>query len=207
MNEEWLLKADGVLTKLVANILQVSHEESSKLTNMLIAKTSGAAGTAGVLGLIGAFGTASTGASIAGLSGAAASSATLFWLGSLVGGGVFAGSVLTGGIGIVVGYLGLKFWKGKARLVESITEEEKSLVDASLGLAKAFREQRASKIGVKKAEARFVLEKAWAPLVNQFKDYVEHRALKTLNLKNYLGIKARSLEFDRLTKELELWLV
>ncbi|HNL23483.1 MAG TPA: hypothetical protein PKN67_02005, partial [Pseudomonadales bacterium] len=84
MNEHWLLQADETLTKLVANILQVSHKDSSRLSSALIAKTSGAAGAAGVLGLIGAFGTASTGTAIAGLSGAAASNATLFWLGSLV---------------------------------------------------------------------------------------------------------------------------
>lgn len=205
MNEQWLLQADETLTKLVANILQVSHKDSSKLASVLIAKTSGAAGAAGVLGLIGTFGTASTGTAIAGLSGAAASNATLFWLGSLVGGGVFAGTVLTGGIGLVVGYLGLKFWKGKPRPVESITDEEKALVDASLGLVKAFREQRDSKVAVKKADARFVLEKAWRPLVKRFMDYHEHRAVKTLNLKNCLGLVNRKHEFEKLSKELESW--
>jgi hypothetical protein len=205
MDEQWLLQADDALTKLVANILQVSHKDSSKLASALIAKTSGAAGAAGVLGLIGAFGSASTGTAIAGLSGAAASNATLFWLGSLVGGGVFAGTVLTGGIGLVVGYLGLKFWKGKPRPVESITDEEKALVDASLGLVKAFREQRESKAVVGKTEARFVLEKAWTPLVKRFVDYESQRAVKTLNFKNFVGLGNRRRELESLTKELESW--
>jgi len=205
MNAQWLIKADDALTRLVANILQVSHKDSSKLASALIAKTSGTAGAAGMLGLIGAFGSASTGTAIAGLSGAAASSATLYWLGSLVGGGVFAGTVLSGGIGLVAGYLGLKFWKGKPRAVESITDEEKALVDASLGLVKAFREQRESKAVVGKTEARFVLEKAWIPLVKRFVDYKSQRAAKTLNFKNRFSLGNRRRELESLTKELESW--
>jgi hypothetical protein len=92
MNEQWLLDAENSLTKLVVNVLQIPHEGSSRLTDALIANASGAAGVAGILGLIGAFGSASTGTAIASLSGAAASNATLYWLGSLVGGGVFAGT-------------------------------------------------------------------------------------------------------------------
>lgn len=205
MNEQWLSDADSTLTKLVANILQVSHKDSSKLVNVVIAKASGAAGAAGVLGLISAFGTASTGTAIAGLSGAAASSATLYWLGSLVGGGAVVGGFMTGGIAIAVGYFGLKWWKGKPRKPEDLTEEEKAIVDASLGLIKAFREQRDSKVEVKQAEGRFVLEKAWNPLVERVKDYDKHRATKTINLKNNFGLIARCSELDDLTRRLTKW--
>lgn len=205
MNEQWLLQADDALSKLIANILQVSHKDSSKLASALIAKASGSAGVAGVLGLIGTFGSASTGTAIASLSGAAASNASLFWLGSLVGGGVFAGTVLTGGIGLVVGYWGLTFWKGKKRPLESITDEERAIVGACLGLVKAFREQRESKAKVGKTEARIVLERAWAPLVARLADYQSQRAPKTLNLKNLIGLGHRKHELKRLTEELESW--
>lgn len=206
MNEQWLTKAESTLTKLVANILNISHKESSKLASAVIAKASGAAGTAGILGLITAFGSASTGTAIASLSGAAATTAKLYWLGSLVGGGVFAGTILTGGIGIVIGYLGLKAWNGKPRTTESLTKEEKLLIDASLGLVKAFREQRESKVPVKKSEAQFVLEKAWLPLTEQFNIYHANQALKLLSFKNCMGIGARSAELKILTKELESWI-
>lgn len=205
MNDQWLGDADTALTKLVANILQVSHKDSSKLVNVVIAKASGAASAAGVLGLISAFGTASTGTAIAGLSGAAASSATLYWLGSLVGGGAVVGGFMTGGIAIAVGYFGLKWWKGKPRKPEDLTEEEKAIVDASLGLIKAFREQRESKVEVKQAEGRFVLEKAWNPLVERVKDYDKHCATKTVNLKNNFGLIARCGELDDLTRRLTKW--
>lgn len=205
MNERWFLRAELTLTKLVANILQVSHQESSKLASALIAKTAGAAGTTGVLGLVGTFGTASTGTAIAGLSGAAASNATLFWLGSLVGGGVLAGSVITGGIGLAAGYWGLRIWKGKPRPEDSITDEEKVLVNASHGLIKAFREQRESKAVVGREHARFVLERAWQPLVKSVEDYQSKRAVKTLNIKNYVGLGNRKREMESLTLEIESW--
>lgn len=206
MDEKWMTDAESSLTKLVANILQVSHKDSSRLVNIVIAKASGAAGAAGVLGLISAFGTASTGTAIAGLSGAAASSATLYWLGSLVGGGAVVGGFMTGGIAIAVGYFGLKWWKGEPRKPGEITEEEKAIVDASLELVKAFREQCISKVEVKKAHGRFVLEKAWSPLVERVKDYNKHRAIKTVNLKNNFGLISRCTELDDLTKRLNQWI-
>lgn len=108
MDQQWLAQAEQALTRIVANIQQMPHKDSSRLVSALIAKGSGAAGASGVLGLIGTFGSASTGTAIAGLSGAAASNATLFWLGSLIGGGVFAGTVMTGGIGLAIGYYALR---------------------------------------------------------------------------------------------------
>jgi hypothetical protein len=205
MDEQWLNDADSTLTKLVANLLQVSHKDSSKLVNVVMAKASGAAGAAGVLGLISAFGTASTGTAIAGLSGAAASSATLYWLGSLVCGGAVVGGFMTGGIAIAAGYFGLNWWKGKPRKPEDLTDEEKAIVDASLGLIKAFREQRESNVEVKPLEGRFVFEKAWSPLVERVKDYNKHRAAKTINFKNNVGLIARCTELDELTQRLTKW--
>lgn len=89
--------------------------------------------------------------------------------------------------------------------MESITDEEKALVDASLGLVKAFREQRESKVTVGASEARFVLEKAWIPLIKRFADYEAQRAVKTLNFKNFVGLSSRRRELESLTKELESW--
>lgn len=141
VNEQWLRDAETSLTRLVANIFQISHKDSSRFASAVVAKASGAAGAAGVPGLVGAFGSASTGTAIASLSGAAASSASLYWVGSLIGGGVFAGTILTGGIGVLVGYTGLRLWKGKPRKVENLTDEEKGIVNASLALVKALKDQ------------------------------------------------------------------
>jgi len=205
LDNQWMNDSESCLTKLVANIMQVSHKNSSKLVNVVIAKASGAAGAAGVLGLISTFGTASTGTAIAGLSGAAASSATLYWLGSLVGGGAVVGGFMTGGIAIIVGYFGLRWWKGRPRNPEHLTDEEKAIVNASLSLIKAFREQRESGIEVKRTEGRFVLDEAWNPLVERVKNYCKHRATKIVNLKNNFGLIQRCTELNDLTHRLIEW--
>lgn len=206
MNEQWLLDTEKTLTHIAANILQISHEESSKLAKALVVKSAGAAGVAGIFGLVSTFGAASTGTAIAGLSGAAATNATLYWVGSIVGGGMLAGSIITGGIGIAVGYYALKTWKGEPRSAGSITKEENILIDACYGLARALHEQRQSKQVVKESDALIFYEKAWIPFIRRVKEYEAKRARDTLNLGNYVGLGQRVLELDKLKKELEAWL-
>ena len=72
-------------------------------TNIATAKFTGIGASAGISGLVYTFGTAGTGTAISGLSGAAANSATLAWIGNLVGGGMAAGAVLLPAAGIAVG--------------------------------------------------------------------------------------------------------
>ena len=205
MSQSWFERADAALLKLIANIMQTSHKGSSRMANAVIASTTGLAGKAGVLGLISTFGTASTGTAIAGLSGAAASTAKLYWLGSLVGGGVVAGTVLTGGIALVAGYIGLKWWKGKPRKPEDLTDEEKIIVDASLGLIKAFREQIESDAVISSSDASKLREIAWEPLLSKVREYDKERAVKTLNTKNFFALGSRVLEMERLSSELSTW--
>ena len=205
MDEQWLGRAEQALTRIVAHIQQMPHKDSSRLVSAIIAKGAGAAGATGILGLIGTFGSASTGTAIASLSGAAASNATLFWLGSLVGGGVFAGSVMTGGIGLAIGYYTLRKWNGQRRLEEQLSDEEKAIVLTCLVLAKAFHEQRASCHPVAKTDARFVLDQAWVPLVERLRQYKDQQAAKALNFKNGVQIRLRQQELDQLTRELAAW--
>lgn len=205
MSKQWFKEAEAVLLKLIANIMQTSHKDTSRIANAVVAKASGVAGASGVLGLIGTFGSASTGTAIAGLSGAAASNATLYWLGSLVGGGVAAGTFLTGGIGLVAGYLGLKGWKGKPRDPDDLTQEEQEIVDASLGLIKAFREQLESNASISNREAKILREKAWEPLLSRAREYDEERAEKTLNLKNFVALGNRVSDMEALSSGLVEW--
>ena len=202
MKQEWFEEADSVLLQLIASVRQTSHKKASRIASALIAKVSGVAGASGVLGLIGLFGTASTGTAIVGLSGAAKSTATLYWLGSLVSGGVVVGTVLTGGIGLVSGYFGLKWWKGKPRNPEDLTEEENAIVNASISLIKAFREQLELNASIAEKDANFLREEAWDPLVSVVREYKEERATKTLNIKNYLVLGSCVSEMDRLSSEL-----
>ena len=206
MNQTWLKDAERTLVRLIANIMQIPRQGIVKaIAEKGTAVATGSAGASGVLGLIGAFGTASTGTAISTLSGAAASTAKLYWLGSLVGGGVVAGGVLSAGLAVAGGYVGfklLKSWKGKPRNQESLTDEEAMIVDASLTLVKVFREQLESGDTISSTDARKLHEIAWEPLLSKVQEYSKERAAKTLNFKNCVALGVRVQTMDRLSSEL-----
>src|SRR5690606_27031187 len=85
----------------------------------------------GIFALVCAFGTAGTGTAIASLSGAAATSATLAWVGGLLGGSMATGAVLTGGLGIVVGLAAYKTLGSERRPFEQLSELEQRIVQSS----------------------------------------------------------------------------
>ena len=95
------------LLRVNACIQQVSIDEANawagRFGKALTSKLAGVAGSATVFGLVASLGTASTGTAIASLSGAAANSAVLFKVGSVFGGGMAAGGLVLGGVGLVVG--------------------------------------------------------------------------------------------------------
>ena len=86
----------------------------------------------GVMGLL-SLGTASTGTAIASLSGAAATTAKLFWVGSIVGGGVAAGGAIIGAASLVGGYFAASRAKrlllGISRDEDALENEEKLILD------------------------------------------------------------------------------
>ncbi len=97
--EKSLLGVISAITQTPSKKVQRARLASSIAT----AKVTGAATTAGIFGLISTLGTASTGTAIGTLSGAASTSATLAWIGGLVGGGMAAGAVALPLTGIVAG--------------------------------------------------------------------------------------------------------
>ncbi|WP_068546546.1 hypothetical protein [Thalassotalea crassostreae] len=130
-----LTKAREELLYINSCILQISMKESEKFASnfgkAVTAKVAGIASVGGLFALVSTFGSASTGTAIAGLSGAAANSATLAWIGSLVGGGMVAGSVLTGGIGLVIGAAAYSALSSTPRNIESLSEEERKIIESS----------------------------------------------------------------------------
>jgi len=120
------------LANVSACIMQISSSDSEKMARQfagaVLAKVTGAAATGTLLALVAAFGTAGTGTAIATLSGAAAANATLAWVGGLLGGGMAAGAMLTGGIGLVVGLAAYKLLGSESRSFESLNATEQRLV-------------------------------------------------------------------------------
>jgi len=194
---ELLEATKDCLIKIVASILQIRVKAAGDFTRRfsqaIAAKMAGAGVAVGFLGLISAFGTAGTGTAIATLSGAAATSATLAWVGGLVGGGMAAGGVLTGGLAIVVGvvayrYLG-KYFKSKPREYETLEDIDQQVVDMCTILIKAIDDQLKEEQMPKLEEIKIVYRTSIAALfelIDHDKEDIESR----LNFR-----KALSLDF------------
>lgn len=141
---------------------------------------------AGKLGMIGVpaaifstatlIGTASTGTAIGSLSGAAFTSAALAWVGgSVVLGSVIVGvAAVAGGIGAVfgVGRLAKTYVFGKLRMKADLDEQERRIVDASLALALAFRNEEKAGRKIDSIAAKALYDDALKPLCDEL---LEHR--------------------------------
>src|SRR6056297_623178 len=102
-SENDLEALEVTLTSIVAAILQKPNRVAGTVVGVAASKLAAAGIYAGAVGAIGAFGAASTGTAIATLSGAAATTATLYWVGSMVGLGVAAGSLIVAGGALAAG--------------------------------------------------------------------------------------------------------
>ncbi len=101
-----LKELEQSLLGIIAAITQTPSSKVKKArlaSNIATAKVTSIATSAGIFGLVSTLGTAGTGAAIGTLSGAAATSATLAWIGGLVGGGMAAGALLLPAAGIAAG--------------------------------------------------------------------------------------------------------
>ena len=96
----------GALTSMAGRILQTSDRRAAVVLGTSTKVVVGSAVAASATGIIGSLGTASTGAAIAGLSGAAKTTATLYWIGGIVGGGVAAGGLVLGAGALGIGVYG-----------------------------------------------------------------------------------------------------
>ena len=127
-------KTISALDGICASITQTSPKVQSQMTSAVAAKL-GALGVAGGLSGLLTFGTASTGTAIGALSGAAATTAKLFWVGSLVGGGVTAGAGLIGAASLLGGYFAAKkekkYLQGNVRSEENLASEEKHILNVA----------------------------------------------------------------------------
>lgn len=132
--DELLRNTRNELNHISACIMQISAGEAEKAAGQfgaaIASKITGVATTGALLALVGTFGTAGTGTAIASLSGAAATNATLVWVGSLLGGGMAAGAVLTGGLGIVAGLGAYKLLGSERRAFECLLNVEQRIVQS-----------------------------------------------------------------------------
>lgn len=169
------------LNAVVAAIRQDSEKRTRIFVNTVIGKTTGIAAVTGIATLITAFGTAGTGAAIGSLTGAAATTAQLYWVGSIIGLGTAAGGVILAGTGIGIGVGGgfvAKRWLfGKPRPEDDLQDHEKAILVACITLIKAIRQQVESGAPTTSAEMRLISEHALIPLANQINQYWSQASL------------------------------
>lgn len=137
-----LERTSAALRKVAAGILQIPERKAQAFLSAGVRVAAGSAASGTAVGLVSLFGTASTGTAIGSLFGAAKGTATLYWIGGIVGGGVAAGGAV-----LAVGALGfgwLAAWKarravfGKARSQEALNETEQRLLAAIVTLRAAI---------------------------------------------------------------------
>lgn len=173
---------ENILVQTVAAIRQTSSRRTRMFVNVAIAKVSGAMTVGGIAGLVTTFGAASTGTAIASLSGAAATTAQLYWLGSLMGFGVMGGSLILASSGIgaamAAGFWGRGKLLGKPRTEADLQDHEQAILVACITLINAAKQQRESGQEASSADLRLVAEQALIPLVNQINQHWNKTALE-----------------------------
>lgn len=177
-----LAHLEDVLTQTVAAIRQDSERRTRIFVKAVIGKSIGLLAVGGITGLVTSFGVASTGTAIASLSGAAATTAQLYWLGSLIGLGTAAGGLLlaAGGIGagIAAGVWGHRRLIGKRRTEHELQDHEQAILVACITLINAVKQQIASGQKVSDSDMQMVAEQVLIPLASQINQHWDEAALK-----------------------------
>jgi len=175
---ELLRDTRSELIYITACVLQISPQKAEnwlgEFGKLLTAKLAGVLGTTTLFGLVATFGTAGTGTAIAGLSGAAATSATLAWVGGLLGGGMATGAILTAGVGLVVGVGAYKLFGSEARSIEDLHETDRGVVETAGLLVATIDELLAEEeIQLSGAEAQLFLRNTLVPYHQALVDEAE----------------------------------
>ncbi|MBW0159589.1 hypothetical protein [Sedimentimonas flavescens] len=172
---------EDTLTQIVSSIRQTSDRRTRIFVKAVIGKLGGAMAVGGIAGLVSTFGAASTGTAIAALSGAAATTAQLYWIGSLVGLGVAGGGLMLAaggiGVGVAAGMWGRNKLLGQVRSEGDLQDHEKAILVASITLINAVAQQRELGRLPTSAEMRLVAEQALIPLANQINQYWDDASL------------------------------
>ncbi len=173
---------ERVLEGTVSAVLQKSGRRGRVAVSAIVGKLGGAAVTGGITGLVANFGVASTGTAIASLSGAAATTAKLYWIGSLVGLGVAGGGLMLAagglGAGAAAGLAGKRRLLGKERSVDDLEDHERAIVAACATLLSSIRQQREGGQEPSPADMRLVAEHALVPLAHQINQHWDAASLQ-----------------------------
>ena len=195
--EELLLDTKRELIYINACILQISTGDAEVFANKLgaavLSKIAGAGAAATLIGLVSAFGTTAAGTALNTLYGAAATNATMAWIGGLLGGGMAAGALVTGGVALAVGVSLYKLWGSDARDLESLSAVEMQVVEATGFLIAAITEVLAgAERRLTSKDADTLLKNVLYPLEQNLKEHCDE-ICKNLDNKNRIAFKQHAV--------------
>ena len=188
-----LQHVSGVLIGLAADVMQVSNRKARIALGATVKVGTGAGFAAVLTGAVGSLGSASTGTAIATLAGAAKSSATLYWIGGLVGGGAAAGGavLLVGGAG--AGYFAARRMRaaifGQGRDDDCVSPAETRLLASIATLNAAIVTAGAAERQPGRGELRLFSRHGLGPLAAAFETGIEDGTFA--DLKPYYRVRLR----------------
>jgi len=195
------------LTSITGRMLQISDRKAGVVMGVATKTLMGSAFVTTVTGTVGSLGTAGTGAAIAGLSGAAKTTATLYWIGGIVGGGVAAGTAVLGVGAIGVGIYGsIKIRRailGHARRKEGLPDEEQAILQATDALIAAIRGALDARTEVSDRELALVSRIGITPLLAQIEMAFAENRFDDLKIYNRVRLRGHVNNLRSLQARLE----
>ena len=188
-----LERLEKALVGISQNVQQISEKRARRLATVIAGKLGGAAGVGGIAGLISAFGAASTGTAIASLSGAAATTAKLYWVGSIIGLGTTAGATIltVGGIGLAIGtaYLTKRYVVGKVREAEKLQKHEQALLIACATLLAGIQQEKELSGNVSRDQLQELSKYALLPILDNLNSYWTDDDMKRAGVKDAMSYR------------------
>lgn len=179
---------DKALVGIIGAIRQIPDRRARRIANIAVGKLGGAAAVGGIAGLISSFGAASTGTAIATLHGAAATTAKLYWIGSIVGMGTAAGGVILGatGIGAAVAamYGARKYLFGSQRQEKDLEDYEKYLLLSATALLAAVHKNLSEGLEARPDEMRVVIDQAVAPIAFEIVSHMRPETIEAARIED-----------------------
>ena len=200
-------QVEDILTGMVGSILQVSDRKARVALGAGVNVAAGAAVVGAGTGLVATFGSASTGTAIASLFGAAKSTATLYWIGGLVGGGVAAGGVIVAVGGAGAGFYAARRMRGavfgKARAQEGIPQEEQRILTAIAILKSAIGKAAAEDREITPREMALFAKFGTEPLIAEIEEALDKGVFDKLTRYNRIRLRGHLHTLRHARKRME----
>ena len=201
-----LIDVQNFMTAITGRIMQVSDRKASVALGAATKTAIGASFAALVMGFVGVIGNAGTGTAIASLAGAAKTTASLYWIGGLVGGGVAAGAFVVGAGALGVGIYGsVKVRRailGHSRRNE-LSDREQRIVFAIHALVQSIRDTIESGKRVSDRELVLFSRIGITPIVTEVQAALDEGVFSELKFYNRAQLRGHLNNLKALQAKLE----